>query len=266
MYPEIHTCTSSILESTQQPPTYAQQPLSPSLDTSSIFPQSHTLLHLDSLPRRSARHRACATATATRHGGTAPPPLYLEDVNHACGANARQNMWERYEASGWQKTPNTISLSRKKASYAGSGSKTLQLLCIVIKCLFGNFQGCIGVNDRVWGHVAWTRHRNFCASSWGQLGTTNIDDDTNNNATTIRLGYRGLARLVPNVSQQAVHVPRKSGEAENQDNAEQEPNNNAFANFHHSLDYYTGRVLGCLSVNSGKRITKTERASPSLPT
>ncbi|XP_014553090.1 hypothetical protein COCVIDRAFT_18955 [Bipolaris victoriae FI3] len=25
-------------------------------------------------------------------------------------------------------------------------------------------------------------------------------------------------------------------------------------------------VLGCLSVNSGKRITKTERASPSLPT
>lgn len=62
-------------------------------------------------------------------------------------------MWERYEASGWQKTPNTISLSRKKASYAGSGSKTLQLLCIVIKCLFGNFQGCIGVNDRVWGRT-----------------------------------------------------------------------------------------------------------------
>ena len=119
MHPEIHTSTSSIPESTQQPLTHTQQPLSPSIDTSPIFPQSHILSHLDSLPRRSAPRRACATATATRHAGTAPPPLYLEDVNHACGANARQNMWEKYEASGWQKTPNTISLSRKKGRLRG---------------------------------------------------------------------------------------------------------------------------------------------------
>ncbi|KAJ5027296.1 hypothetical protein J3E71DRAFT_402313 [Bipolaris maydis] len=119
-YPEIHMSTSSIPESTQQP-------LSPFPNASPIFPQPNILLQLASLPRRSTPRRV--RATATRHAGTAPPPLHLEHVNYACGANAGQNMWK---------------------GYAGSRGTTSQLLCIVTKRLFGNFQGCIGVNEGVW--------------------------------------------------------------------------------------------------------------------
>lgn len=102
-YPEIHMSTSSIPESTQQP-------LSPFPNASPIFPQPNILLQLASLPRRSTPRRV--RATATRHAGTAPPPLHLEHVNYACGANAGQNMWKGTKLRGGKNTKDYLSLSK----------------------------------------------------------------------------------------------------------------------------------------------------------
>ncbi|KAF5851413.1 hypothetical protein GGP41_004201, partial [Bipolaris sorokiniana] len=124
-YPEIHTSASSIPES-------SQQLLFPYPDTSPIFPQPNPHYHADPHPTVHAQ---------PRHDMQVLPHLLCISKM----STMRQNMWDRYEVSGWQKTPKTISLSRKKGRLRGGLRHDF-----ATTRLFGNFQGCIGVNDRVW--------------------------------------------------------------------------------------------------------------------